>query len=518
MKKIKNIFFLVILIAGFLVSACDESTVDLDPIGANEVGYFNNESEMQKAVFGIYSSVRDFYSAQFNHGRPSTWMWLAPSDDITTPSGNAEETFAGITPDHRRSLNFYTYSYRLIARANTVIEVVDNRGDEIYELNPDLKDVHKGEALFLRAWAFWRLWNIFETAPIVTERIKLLNNAFPGNSEGTELLDQAIADLKDAAALLPESWDDANKGRVTSNSAYGLLGKVYVFRGTVDNTMADFTAAIDAFDQIAGVSLTDHYNKNFNYEYENNEESLFEFQAGSTLGGVNAFLSFEDFPGFDLTVYWGFFDQRPVWIGNDIMIATDGLKSAFEDGDPRIPHVFNPNASGVTNITKYVKDGAFARNAAGGNLNPARNNGYNINNPRILRYADILLLKAEAIVRSGGNLADAVALVNQIRTRARFSTEDGMEAAVPANLDATSADRPTVLEWIYEERRRELAIEEGHRWWDLRRRHIAGEIDLKSWDFESMSSDFEFEDFNIRYPLPPNEVVENPNLNQNEGY
>lgn len=518
MKKTQKIFFLLFIVAGLTITACDESTIELDPIGATEVGYFNNETEMEKSVFGIYSSIRDFYSAQFNHGRPSTWMWLAPSDDLTTPGNAAEDNFAGITPDQRRVLNFYTYSYRLIARANTVIEVIDNRGDEIYQLEPALKDVHKGEALFLRGWAFWRLWNIYGRAPIITERIKLIENAYPPNSEGTELLDQAIADLQAAATLLPPTWDDANKGRVTSNSAYALLGKVFVFRGTVDNTQADFSAAIDAFDEITGAALTDHYNKNFDYQFENNEESFFEFQAGSTQGGVNAFLPFEDFPGFDLTVYWGFFDQKPVWIGNDLLVATDNFKGIYETGDPRIPHVFDPNATGVTNVTKYVKNGAFARNAAGGNLNPARNNGYNINNPRILRYADVLLLEAEAIVRSGGSLADAVALINQIRTRARFSTEDGTEAATPANLDATGADQATVLDWIFEERRRELAFEEGHRWWDLRRRHMAGEIDLTTWDFGTISSDFKFEEYNLYFPLPPNEVVENPNMTQNDGY
>jgi hypothetical protein len=134
-----------------------------------------------------------------------------------------------------------------------------------------------------------------------------------------------------------------------------------------------------------------------------------------------------------------------------------------------------------------------------------------------LRYADVLLLQAEAIVRSGGDLGAAIELVNQVRTRARQSSPDGMEAAVPANLDApTTAE--DALEIIFRERRLELAAEEGHRWYDLRRRHLAGEIDLTRWDFSSVRSDFEFQDFNIHFPLPSSEVIQNPNLNQNTGY
>jgi hypothetical protein len=134
-----------------------------------------------------------------------------------------------------------------------------------------------------------------------------------------------------------------------------------------------------------------------------------------------------------------------------------------------------------------------------------------------LRYADVLLLKAEAIVRSGGDLNEAIGLVNQIRQRARLSTEDGVEAAVPADHGAQT-DAATVLDLIFQERRLELACEEGHRWYDLRRRHLAGEISLTNWDFSSVRNDFAFQAFNINMPLPENEVLQNPNLNPNEGY
>ena len=140
------------------------------------------------------------------------------------------------------------------------------------------------------------------------------------------------------------------------------------------------------------------------------------------------------------------------------------------------------------------------------------------NNVRILRYADVLLLKAEAIVRTGGSLSDAIDLINQIRERARNSDESGTPSAIPANRDVSESNRDTVLEWVFQERRLELFAEEGHRWWDLRRRHKAGEIDLKTFDFGSLNSSFQFKDHNVDFPIPGREVVANEFLNQNTGY
>ena len=139
------------------------------------------------------------------------------------------------------------------------------------------------------------------------------------------------------------------------------------------------------------------------------------------------------------------------------------------------------------------------------------------NNPRILRYADVLLLKAEAMVRSGGSLSEAVGLINQVRARARKSVT-GTASVVPADLSTSELNAATVLDWIFKERRIELACEEGHRWYDLRRRHIAGEIDLKTWNFSSKRIDFAFKNDNVNFPLPEIEVIENPNLEQNPGY
>jgi hypothetical protein len=170
----------------------------------------------------------------------------------------------------------------------------------------------------------------------------------------------------------------------------------------------------------------------------------------------------------------------------------------------------NAKGTDLKNVVKYTRDGITTNGKSA--------NEQSKNNPRILRYADVLLLKAEATVRSGGSLSDAIGLINQVRTRARKSTLTGVEAAVPANLNTAEVDRATVLNWIFQERRIELACEDGHRWYDLRRRHIAGEIDLKTLNFDSKRIDFAFKDYNVNFPLPEIEIIENKNLKQNTGY
>src|SRR5678816_2478502 len=132
-----------------------------------------------------------------------------------------------------------------------------------------------------------------------------------GNTTGTQLLDQAISDFTAAAGLLPESWDDANRGRVTQNSAYGMLGKSLVFRASASNNNADYTAAIAAFNKISGVSLIPKFDDNFAFDAENNNESLFEYQASQAFGFDNVWLSndFDNAVG-NMSVFWGYYDNN----------------------------------------------------------------------------------------------------------------------------------------------------------------------------------------------------------------
>jgi starch-binding outer membrane protein, SusD/RagB family len=509
MKKISII--LLFFVGLFVHSACNEDTVNIDPIGYTEAGFFQGDSDFQWAINGIYHSLGGYYAFLGDPNRALLAMSMLPSDDLTTRANWGEENFVALQGGMERVSRFYHQSYRMIQRCNTVLQYINERGETAY-VDQQLKNYHKGEALFMRSWVNIMLWNAFETAPLITERIALLDGSeFPSNSTGTQLLDQAITDLAEAANLLPVSWPSASLGRVTKNSAHGLRGKALVFRGTVSGNMADFSAAITDFNAIAGRSLVPNYANNFVVEHENNSESLFEYQANNSLGNANPFVERDNFAVIgEMGVYWGVLSARPNWANERWLAGTQSLYNAYEETDPRRSAVFLSNAvfDGTNpNINKYVQ-GPFVQGPQGPGT------GMYVNNPRILRLADVMLLHAEAIIRTGGDLNQALALINAIRTRARNSVSPASEE--PANR--VMADAATMLEWVFEERRLELAVEEGHRWWDLRRRHIAGEIDIKDLDFSSINTDLNFQDHNIRYPLPNSEIIQNPNLNQNVNY
>ena len=508
MKKI----ILSLFAASLLICSCSEDIIDLVPIGDTEGSFFKNEEQMTMAVFALYQKNCFFYMFRGGQNNHLSAVYLLPSDDITVPSNVACENFVQLNDGNSHLSNYYQFAYQLIARANVILEKIETTGDDVYQLYPEEKDLHKGEALFFRGYMHMNLWNVFGIVPKATEYILDLDKAYLPNTVGTELLDQAIADFEEAAKLLPDSWDDSYRGRVTKNSALGMRGKALIFRGTVGKSQSDFTAAISDFNAISGRSLTATYGDNFECATENNEESLFEYQANQQLGNTNAYLNNDQFSVIgEIGHYIGMYVMRPSWIGNVYYRVTTPMIDAYDEGDPRRAYNFDETlASTTSNILKYTHNTIYVPGAI--------EEGISTNNVRILRYADVLLLKAEAIVRSGGSLSEAIGLINQIRERARNSDASGTPSAFPADRNVAESDRNTVLEWVFQERRLELFAEEGHRWWDLRRRHIAGEIDLKTVDFGSLNNNFDFKDHNVNFPIPGREVVANEFLKQNDGY
>ncbi len=524
MKKILVSAFIAVSMLTSI--SCNEDTVELTPVGYTEAGFFSSEQEFDWAARGVYMKIGIYFAFQGDPNRVIAGLFMLPDDDLTTRNGAfAEENFTALNGANDRLSRFYNASYQAIQRANTLLEKLEERGD-VYTVNPDLKNWHKGEALFLRSYVNFMLWNVFGSAPVVAKRFKTVEEANEmKNSTGTELLDQAIKDLEEAAALLPPAWpatllNQPTLGRATNSSAYGLRAKALVFRATVSGSAGDYTSAIADINNIAGRSLMDNYAKNFDAAFENNSESLFEYQANRSIGNANAFLPPDDFAAIgEISNYVGYFNQMPSWIGDRFHVGTQDLYNAYPAGDPRVGHIFvdAPSFTGTTpNIVKYVERGSWLP----GNTPPA-GNGLNSNNPRILRYAEALLLKAEAIAMSGGDLDEAIDLINEIRKRARESTDDGVPAAEPADRPSIG-DKATVLQWIFEERRLEFAFEHGTRWFDLRRRHLAADpiikIDLEDQEFYSVQVGTKFEAHNVYFPLPDGDVQQLPHVDQNDGY
>ena len=497
-----------ILIAGTAVVyiACNKSNLNVPPPTPTEASYFSTEIEYRTAILGVYSVLSDYYSSSNSAGGSGSAeleTFFLPGDDLTSQTEEPYEVFGNkINSTEGKLQQIWGSSYILLNRANKVLNKIENENG-VYT-TPNLKNWNKGEVLFLRGYAHFMLWNIFGTAPLDTADFTSLEQLNPPNSSGTELLDQAISDFSQAAALLPSSWGSDDIGRVTANGAYGMLGKALVFRATVNKSNEDYQSAISAFDKITGASLIANFEENFDVNYENNNESLFEYQAGPPMAGpgsTNAWLANDAVNIGVCSAYWQcFYNGAGTYMGGNLYVATDKFKKVFTADDPRLPLTINPENN---NITKYVLNG----DAMDGAVN-------SINNVRILRYADALLLKAEALVQSGGSTSQAIGLINTVRTRARNMVAGGTE---PVNFNESETNKNTIMQWIMDERLRELGAE-GGRWFDVRRWALGGVITLDKSFFNSTWPSITWDDHFLNFPVPSTEIDKNPNIQQNTGY
>ena len=501
--KIKIGLLTLIMVTGVIFS-CEDILDEALPSAPTENQFANNEENFDKIVVAIYQKLQDFYRWRGGAGNWVHGSWLLPDDNLTVTAGGRSspyENFSDLNTSSNRLADFFNMHYHLIGRANTMIDLQEKFGDDAY-VSEELKNAHLGEALFLRGYINLKLYNFWGTAPLNIERINDLADVFLPNSSGTELIDQAIMDLQTASQLLPDQ--PIREGRVWNESAYGMLGKALMIRGTSTGSGSDFNDALSAFNNVTSRTLVANFEENFLETTENNTESLFEVQVGKNLVLNNVWLSNDNFDVVgDISATYVYFNTQddPGWITDQTFVPTSSVIPLM---DPQDPRTFLSVDSSFASVKKYVTQFSGATTAAA-----------NWNNPRILRYADVLLLKAEAIVRSGGALSEAIGLVNQVRERARNMNTTGF----PQDLNTGEGDANTVLDWIYNERRIELAFEEDHRWQDMRRRHMAGEISLTNpaYDWGSLQ-DVNFQEHNLLFPFPNSEILANNSLQQNTGY
>jgi tetratricopeptide (TPR) repeat protein len=493
-----------ILVAVAIGMSCNKDILNVPPPTQSENSFFTSEEQFRRAIIGTYAKLTDYYSStgQQGFGNAQLAIWFLPGDDLTQNGSDVYEFFKGLNPSDPKINQFFRSSYSLIGRANKVLEKLAEADDSVF-VTPDMKKYNEGEMLFLRAFAHFMLWNVFGTAPIDTVVVRSTDQLNLPGSKQVELLDQAINDLQNAAALLPKApWDNLNTGRVTANSAYGLLGKCLVFRASATGDVEDYAAAVEAFNKISGAGLMENFKDNFEISSENNIESLFEFQAGENItGDQNTWLGNDDCDcGVAGAYYQMFYEGDASYMSGGPYFTTKKLRDIFEESDPRVPYTLVPS---MERIDKYIVNGDVGSN----------NTSYN--NHRILRYADILLLKAEAVLLSGGNKSDAVELINSVRARARNMVANGN---VPADRNINENGRDVIMQWIMDERLRELAAE-GHRWFDLRRWHMAGHITLNDSFFSSeVPARMGFTSHYLYFPIPDSETSKNPNVIQNPGY
>ena len=201
-----------------------------------------------------------------------------------------------------------------------------------------------------------------------------------------------------------------------------------------------------------------------------------------------------------MSAYWGYYSNHWSLFGKSQFFATPKLVSAFEEGDPRLDKTLSAEDR---SIRKYVNPDKLSQSGVA-----------SVNNPRLLRFSDVLLLKAEAVLQSDGSASEAITLINQVRTRARNMVNGG---TAPANYSVAETDKTVIMNWIMKERFIELAGE-GQRWFDLRRWQMQGIITLDN-NFFNSNVPMAFDATkHLDLPIPNSELDVNPNMRQNPNY
>jgi hypothetical protein len=374
--------------------------------------------------------------------------------------------------------NIWLRYYDAIIRANIVLYQVPG-----ISMDAAVKARILGEAKFIRAYMYFNLVNIFGSIPLKTNPPLTQDDINVPKSSVDEIYAAIKKDLTDAILVLPATYASADIGRATMGAALGLLAKAYMYEGRY----AEVLATIQSIDSLQLYSLMPVYRENFEAATQSNHESLFEIHH---LRGQN--------PG----------------LGNNLNQEFAPRGDSIYAGYPRLDYSVGRPGSKWINGESFISSWSPTTFISKKHIQPysevpdATSDGYL--SYVYLRYADILLLKAEAL-NELSRTTEALIPLNQVRKRAResylYDTEIAGFGAIPANLlpDVTSTDQQIVRTAIRHERRVELGME-FHRFFDLMRYgKETAEAAL------SGVSNFKY-DVNRYFPIPLSEQDNNPNL------
>lgn len=471
----------------FLVMAgCSDDFVDVDSQDANSEDFFNTKEDYELALVGAYDLLQSTY-LNVMLGEIASDNTLAGGESATDVPGIQEIDDMVHTPVNQQLRDIWSWMFAGVNRANYILEFQD-------KIDFEGKNEILAQARFLRAYYYFELVKWFGDVPLgVDKRIQFGQQFNIPRTPASEVYAQIEEDLKYAADNLPAT--QAQKGRVTSGAANALLGKAYLYQKDYTNAAATFEKVI------AGpYDLVDDYKSIFEQEGENNIESVFEVQYTDKEGAGFGCLQCSEgnvAVGFNgIRNYTGpVFDS-----GFSFNVPVQEAVDAFEEGDIRKDVAILDieawaDSTGATYSEGYEHTGYYNRKyiARKGDLNTGDANLTNPNNYRAIRFADVLLMAAEAnFLKTSPDYVKAKKYLNRVRER--------------AELDPVESSGDDLLDAIYHERRVEL-VGEGHRFFDLVRTGRAQD-EIPG-----------FTEKNKLFPIPSIEIeLAGNNWQQNPGY
>jgi starch-binding outer membrane protein, SusD/RagB family len=465
----KNIYIGALqLMMTLLFMGCN-SLLEVDPpkteVLASEV--FSSDASANAALTGMYSSMvtgSAFQSIGYACSLSADETDGSSSDYPFTDFGTNSLT----SSDYGAS-NLWTGFYKIIYQANNIIENATNSTG----MSDSIKTQFVGQAKFVRALNFFYLVNMFGPVPLtVTPDVKT-NDAL-ARASTTDVYAQIVSDLKDAETKLPISYSNysGKRDKPNKSAANALLARVYLYMADYANAEEKATEVINTTSLYSLLSTAEIGN----VFLKDSKESIFAVNPQTTTGHL---LTNEDY-------YYYYGSQY----NSLYYVLTSSLANAFETGDVRKTTWMG---SFVYNDSTYYY-GAKYRDYEGSS-DPLE---YSV----VLRLSEQYLIRAEARAQQNNivGTTGAVADLNVVRTRAGLTV-----------LDATGMSQAQCLTNIEQERRVELFLEYGNRWFDLKRTKRADAVlgALKPATWKSTA---------VLYPIPLIEIQNAPQLTQNDGY
>jgi hypothetical protein len=493
MKMNKKLIAALGIVPLILIAGCKKDFLDVPPQGQQAAEQFwTSEADATKAVNSIYANLRGWTEVAFapiaieSLGSDDTETGSDPSDG-SVPFMNTYNNFT-VTSTQGQLSDFWNGRYQTINLCNQVI-------DNIPAINMDanLKARYIAEAKFVRAYQYFRLVRAFGDVPL---RLHLPKDASEYNLPRTPKAQVWAAieqDLTDAAGVLPKNYTGADVGRATKGAALALHAKVAMYQ-------SKWTDVKNYTDQVIGLgsySLFPNYEQLFRVPNEFNSESIFEINAKHVPGNCDASNSqYSQVQGVRSVARggWGF------------NVPTTDLSNSYEAGDPRkdATIIFRGETTPEGDIIPATVPNPMYNQKSYVPFKDPNNQDCTEGadqNIRVIRYAEVLLMNAEANNELGTSAA-ALSALELVRARARA----GNNAVLPP---VTTTDKAALRTAIWNERRSELALE-FDRYFDVVRQGRAATVfGPLGWKANK----------NEVWPIPQSEIdLSAGTLTQNQGY
>ena len=494
-KYIKLLIISVLITIGY--TSCSDDFTTVDPIGKiNEDDFLTTDAQAESVIFGIYDIMA------WNYNRPwhsAYFLKILPGDCANAAGGNEgdQSQLQQIDDFQHQADNpsitaIWEGYYKTIGLSNVLIEKL-----EASELSS--KDKFIAEAKFFRAYSFFELVTMFGDVPLRISTPTSIDEFALARSPKSDVYAQIESDLEAAIAGLPNRVGVAQQFRISKEAAKAVLGKVYLFQEKYADAVTMFEEVISS-----GVfDLEDNFEDVWSPETEHGKESLFELSYISTQEYDWGNFPWGGRPESNIHAQLmgprgdGIFDVAAIGIVNGwgFNLPTAKMGQAFNDAGDTVRRdatlmseedliaaggAVNPPTAGIHDYEGYIRLKYVTRSEE--TAGPINELNYTVN-WRLLRYADVLLMAAEAYHK---NNQDDLALIELNKVRFR------------AGLDDVTVTGPALFDAIVLERQLELAFE-GQRFWDLVRWGLA----------DAELSEFGYKPFHQLYPIPSDEINRN---------